>query len=586
MQLEFERSSASSFRPRAWQLAARDAFKASSADDKWSMVVAATGTGKTALGHLLAMEYLDRGERVLWVADQQDLVHQPLAALRQWWPHINGGIVQSGYDDRDAQIVYASKQTILDPERLEGILEHGVPALVVADEAHRSASKGWRDLLTQLSASGSRILGLTATPDREDTKSLSDMWRIVYSYSVLDGIADGVLVQPYVAIDLVPELDLSDVRETGGDYDAHEQERALMRAHIVEHTVASIQRTHLAEALPFHDGTAYFTPEAKGILVFTVSVAQAEATVVALREAGFTAHTVHAKTSKVLRRRLLERFRAGEIDVLCSPAALTTGVDLPYAKVGVLARATKSWALYVQILGRLLRPYEGEDKALLLDLVGASKQHSIVAAPVLVDGSDCEDSPDGRHRYLEIEGTHEGRCQHCGQICKCARNGGGHVFKNGHCKFCRSEQCPESPDVQHHWVPWEDNKRRCVHCAMEIPDPYSLLGKRFAPPKEPVAWKRLACPGRVFAATLGSVGVLFNVETADGFRPFLHSADHLSSLAPSAVSPEMSRLLTDDVARRAAKRKGVYGAQGSAKAMRRACLDAERLAKTLKIWDM
>ena len=573
------------FEPRAWQLEARDAFRRYDTDGKWAMVVAATGTGKTALGHLLAMDYLERGERVLWIADQNELVTQPLATLRKWWPNIRGGIVQAAEDNPSAQIVYASKRTIENTARRNAILDHGEPALVVADEAHRSASKGWRDLLRSLSAGSARVLGLTATPDRDDNKSLSELWNIVYSYSVLDGIADGVLVQPYVTEDRVPELDLSGVSDTAGDYDANQMERELMRAHIVEHTVASIQQTHLAESLPFRDGTAYFSPEAKGILVFTISVAQAEATASALRDAGFVAHTVHGKTPKKLRARLLAAFTRGEIDVLCSPAALTTGVDLPYAKVGVLARATKSWPLYVQILGRLLRPYEGEDKALLLDLVGASRHHSIIAAPVLVDGSDCEDSPDGRHRYLEIEGTHEGRCQHCGQICKCARNQGGHLFKDGRCKHCRAEQCPESPDLQHHWVPWTDNKRCCVHCAMEIPDPFSLLGKRHAPPKEPVAWKRIACPGRVYAAQLGSVGVLFNVETTGGWRPYLHASDRLTALSPSPVTAEMTRLLTDDVARRAAKRKGVYGLQGSGRAMRRACMDAERLAKSLTIWD-
>lgn len=595
------------FAPRKHQIAARDAYLAHD-HTKGAMLVMATGTGKTATAHFIMADYLRAGKRVLWLAHQNRLVKQPLTndgALRKYFPEFLplAGIVQGQqYKDHSARLVYASMQTLAKDKRLQQVLAYGAFDLVVVDEAHHSVSPQYDRLLSTLG--GAHFLGLTATPDREDTRRLSDRWLVVYSYTITDALADGVLLQPYVALDRVPDLDLSKV---GGrrDYTAPDLERALLKAHIVEHTVAAVAKTHAAERLPFRDHTAYLECDLNvgGGIVFTATVEQAKRTAEALRADGWRAEYIAGEmiTDEVLedgshkrvpfpealREDMFSRFERGEIDVLCNAQLITEGVDIPRAQWCVLARPTKSWSLYVQMVGRVLRPYGDQSKALVLDLVGATKVHSIVAAPVLVDGDDCPNADDGTHRFVPIEGTGEGRCLDCGKVIRCYARLGGHRFVDGVCRGCGALQCKDSPNFEHEWVPWEDQKRKCVCCGTEMLDSTSAL---FRPPKarEKIAWHKLSVSGEVFASNLGRHGCLFMVRAdEEHWHPvWVTNDDRLFRLSPSPVHKLMTQALLEDVARRAQKVNGAYGGAEDGKKAKRIVADALALARTHKVWSI
>lgn len=586
-----------SFVPRAWQRKALDAWH-SYTGDRGRMVVAATGTGKTAFGHLVGVPYLEQGERVLWLAHRKELVEQPLKTLGKWWPQLRGGIVRRKKNQCDAPIVYASKDTIIQPGRLDQVLEHGPVKLVVVDECHHSPSPTWELLLEEIErrCPGVVFLGLTATPDREDSRPLKKRWDLVYAHPILQAIADRDLTQPYAVRIKMKEFDKSRIAVSGSDYDVRSAEAELLRAHVIEETVAALQQEHLAQRLPFRDESRVIDPRGLGALVFTVTVKQAELTAAALTAAGIPAEAVHGELGSRERELRLARFELGELSVLCSPVALTEGTDLPRAKVAVIARPSRSWSLFVQMVGRALRAFLDHEFSLLIDLVGATKEHSLIAAPVLVDGDDCDAADDGRHQFTPIEGTFEGRCLHCGLVIKCYRNLGGHLFttrmvtrEDGtqervgepFCRKCGAVQCSLSPDFGHHWIPWRDHKRVCVHCAIEVPDPLAALVNPTERKPEAVAWKDLGNvdSARVWAADLGRVGVLFNVVHDGGFRPYYYYDGRMVPLSASVVSKKEARLLTDDVARRANKVGGYFGGKESERKMRKAMHDAVGLAR-------
>jgi superfamily II DNA or RNA helicase len=50
---------------------------------------------------------------------------------------------------------------------------------------------------------------------------------------------------------------------------------------------------------------------------------------------------------------------------------LTEGFDSPSAEVCILARPTKSLGLYIQMVGRVLRPYKNKENAMVIDHSGA-----------------------------------------------------------------------------------------------------------------------------------------------------------------------------------------------------------------------
>lgn len=573
---------ASDFRARPYQVEAKRAVLGH-AGSAGAMLVMATGTGKTATAHYIAEDWLSSGKRVVWLAHREELLLQPLRTLGKWWPQYRGGIVQRERNEVDADIVYASKDTLKSPKRMAALLERGHPDLLIVDECHHSPSPVYARVIAALRGPNTKMLGLTATPDREDTKKLTTHWEVVYSYSILDALDDGALLPPYAAVDKVPDLDLSQV---GGrrDYIEAELGAELLKAHIVEHTVSRMAATHLARRLPFRDQQAFIAPKGHGCLVFTATVEQARLTAEALQQAGWEARYISGETPPRERSRLLGAFEAGAIEVLCNAVVLTEGTDLPRAGVVVLARPTKSWSLFVQMVGRALRPYEAQERALILDLVGATELHSIVAAPVLVDGTDCDASPDGAHRYLQIDETNEGRCQDCGKVIRCWQRKGGHKFKDGACVTCGARQCPESDDGHHHMVPWQNFKRRCPFCGLEVPDKHAGIAGKRSGKREPIAWKRLMDEYPLYASNLGRHhGCIFNLQVGENWLPMWVHKDKIYRLAPEPVPAMLSVALLEDVARRATKVAGLYGG-GDSRQYRAGLIEALAVARRHRLW--
>ena len=176
--------------------------------------------------------------------------------------------------------------------------------------------------------------------------------------------------------------------------------------------------------------------------------------------------------------------RNGVVLVMGQSSVLTEGTDLPRCSCVVLARPTRSWSLFVQQVGRAMRLFDGQTEALILDLAGATHDHSLVAAPALIGGSRCPQSPSGEHLYRPMaEGR--ARCAHCKATLPCfaalvATEGasGQHDYVEGNCKHCARPQCPEGPENLHHWVRQAGHKRQCLFCGREIHDPGLKPGGR------------------------------------------------------------------------------------------------------------
>lgn len=499
-----------------------------------AMLVMATGTGKTRTALQLVVDTIERGERVLWLAHRKELLEQGLEDLSKSWPQhaSNGGIVQAERNAAGAAVVFGSMDTLRSKKRREVILAHGPIGLVVVDEAHHSMAKTHRTVITAMVGPDTLLLGLTATPDREDGADLGEHWEIVFSYGLLDAIREGYLVPPFAVVKRLANLDLSKVSGRR-DYDDAALGRELLLAGIVEHTVKQMGEPQVCEELPDRQRKKEITARGRSAMVFTATVEQAKLTAAALREAGWTARYIYAETPKDERKRLLRQFKAGDLEILCNAAVLTEGTDLPRASVIVLARPTKSWSLAIQMIGRGLRLYEGKEDCMILDLAGATDEHNLVSAPVLIGGSRCSKSPNGIHDFHPMAKSVKGFCVHCERKIPCylalADGGAGlHAWFDDEddgmrkCRICRRAQCEGSTDGYHHWVPFEDFKRICIDCDMEIPDPHaSMIGARRKP--EAIKIQRLVFPQlrpEIWAVDIVDHGLFFVVRDGDGWRSF------------------------------------------------------------------
>lgn len=340
--------------------------------------VAATGLGKTVMFSALAQR---RAGRTLILVHREELVRQAAAKIREIWPGVDVGVVKGTENEIRSQVVIASVQTLSRPNRLERLMmaiEHdGMLGpvdrfdMVIIDEAHHAAATSYRSILDRLDAGapdGPLLLGVTATPDRGDGRGLDDLFdEIVWSYDIRWGIRAGFLSDLRGKRVTIDALDLSSVRVSRGDYQVGDAGRALTDAGAPDAVVAA----WIEHAL------------GRRTLAFWPTVEAARQCAVAFTNAGVRAGFVSGETPIDERRRVLEAYSCGEIDVLANCAVLTEGYDEPRTDCIIVARPTQSRALYTQMVGRGTRRHPDKIDCLVLDVVGATEDHSLVTIPAL-----------------------------------------------------------------------------------------------------------------------------------------------------------------------------------------------------------
>lgn len=378
---------------RSYQREAVDAVRKAwdNGNNRVAMILA-TGGGKTVcFAHMVAEE----PGRTLVLAHRKELVDQAAGKIAAIDPGILVGVEMA---DRKAglecRVVVASVQTLASRRRIEKWPRDAFTQVVV-DEAHHSVSRTYLGILEYFQCfqeGGTRTLGVTATLARGDKVGLGSVWQTVaYERSVLEMVADGYLVNPK-GISVPIKLDLSGVDVSQGDYAAGQLGEALTEAHF---------ETAVAQAYAAH------APGRPG-LVFTPTVATAQAAAQALREAGFRAEAVWGAMDDDARDAAIKGLRNGDLDVLTNCAVLTEGTDIPRAEVAVMARPTRSSPLFVQMIGRILRPYPGKTDALVLDLVGTTSDHRLctlldLAAGEIPEKAEKERPEDGETLTEAVE---------------------------------------------------------------------------------------------------------------------------------------------------------------------------------------
>jgi len=346
-------------------------------------VVAPTGSGKTVMFAHLISEHTARGGsdyRALVLVHRDELADQAIDKIRQVAPGLHVGKVKADVNETEADVVVASVQTLARPSRLALMLSrqevHGWFGLVVVDEAHHAVAPSWREVLTSLGAFERarlvNVVGFSATLARGDGVGLGSVWqKVVYAVSLTRLIRRGYLADVRGVQVTVDDLDLSDVRQTGGDYQVGALGTALTES-MASRTVAKAYREHAGD---------------RPGVVFAPTVAAAEELTEELHAAGIPSAMVTGTTPTEDRKRIYSEYQAGRTQVLVNCMVLTEGWDAPWASCAVIARPTRSAPLYQQMVGRVLRPYPGKTDALVLDVVGASGLHKLATLIDLEPGA-------------------------------------------------------------------------------------------------------------------------------------------------------------------------------------------------------
>lgn len=327
-------------------------LEAFAASTRAVMICLATGTGKTytAADVIRELGVGRDGRTVLWVAHLRELLDQAERSIKAQIPGVSIGYeVDNRHASKENQVIFGTIQGLSGARgaRLLHAFANRLVLLVI-DEAHRSASASYRHLIHAIKQGcpRSRILGLTATPNRTDKVTLADLYdEIAYSYSTRDAIFDGYLVAPR-GYRISTSTTLKGVKSSGGDFAEGELARRIN----------TVERNELGI-----NAWLKYADKAK-TLVFCAGVEHAEAVAARFRERGISAAAVYGNSKKFpmpdgKRKQIFKDFRAGRITVLCGAQLFVEGFDDPSVECVVFLRPTKSSIYYQQALGRSLRPH-------------------------------------------------------------------------------------------------------------------------------------------------------------------------------------------------------------------------------------
>lgn len=315
------------------------------------VLYAPTGSGKTEMGMEMIRLARKNGKRVLFVCNRVELVGQ--ASRRFYQAGIDHGVIQGQNTwNTGAGVLICSIQTLA---------RRGIPPadFILIDEAHGVA--GSREYLRMLELHNALpVVGLTATPfsrglGREHT------WG-----SVFEGIAKATTIRELVDLGFLVDVeiyapgepDLKGVSIVAGDYNEKQLGEAVDKPKLIGDIVSHWHS--LANNRP--------------TVCFATNIAHSKHITEQFLASGVTAEHIDCYTDEDERKAILGRVASGETRVVSNVGVLAEGWDSPITEVMILARPTRSLIRYIQMAGRILRPFEGKAKALMLDHSGTAQR--------------------------------------------------------------------------------------------------------------------------------------------------------------------------------------------------------------------
>lgn len=350
------------------------------------ILVAPTGSGKTTVGAEIIRSATARERHTYWLVHRRELVQQASDRLKTFG--VDHGIIMRGFPrEHWKPVQVCSVQTLLRRAHTKA------PDLYFIDEAHRALGESYTEILSRNPAA--KLIGLTATPIRTDGRGLGHLFDSIVLCSTPQELTDrGYLVPARVFAPSAP--DVTGVRRTAGDYNqkdlAERADKATLIGDIVDHW----------KRLASHCQT----------VCFAVSIQHSQHIVERFKAAGIPAEHLDGNTPTEEREAILHRIATGATRIVSNVGVWTEGVDVPVMACAILARPTQSLGLYLQMAGRVLRPYDGKTEAIILDHAGCTIQHGFVT-----DDRDwsLEGIEQGRKRKSDSEETGPGVriCQKC-----------------------------------------------------------------------------------------------------------------------------------------------------------------------------
>jgi superfamily II DNA or RNA helicase len=324
--------------------------------NKAPLYVLPTGGGKTLMFSHIAKQAASKSNRVMILVHRREILGQTMSKLYGLGLSAGQVAAQSPMTQRSTVQVGMISTVV---RRIGNIKR---PDLIIVDEAHHAVAGQWQRTLDYW-REVPRI-GVTATPTRLDGRGLRDVFDdLIVGPTIKELVSDGWLSYPVLYRPAQEAALQLHVRR--GDFDRKEQAQALSTRAIIGDVIAHYRET--MDGLP--------------AVAFCPTVEHAHLVAEQFNRAGYTAAPVWGNMPDKDRDAAIQGLASGSVQVVTSCDVISEGVDVPVMVGAILLRRTLSLSLYLQQVGRALRPAPGKDRAVILDHVGNRYLHGHVLQP-------------------------------------------------------------------------------------------------------------------------------------------------------------------------------------------------------------
>lgn len=295
-------------------------------------IVLPCGGGKSVIVAEIAKRTTDKKNRVLFLVHRKELCEQIESTFIRW------GVDMSLCDVMMVQT--ASRR----------IKKLSYPALIITDENHHSLATSYKKIYEAFPKS--KRVGVTATPTRLDGSGLADVNDALIIGVTAKWLINNHYLAPYDYY--APRLvDLTGIKIKRGEFD-----------------VSAIESIMIDKAV-YGDVIHYYKEFAEGMqaVCYCTTVKHSVEMAKKFRSAGIEAEHIDGNTPKEERKRIIDEFRRGAVDILCNVDLISEGFDVPDCQCAILLRPTQSLTLYIQQSMRCMR-YRPGKRAVIIDHVG------------------------------------------------------------------------------------------------------------------------------------------------------------------------------------------------------------------------
>jgi superfamily II DNA or RNA helicase/HKD family nuclease len=339
-----------------------------------ALVISATGTGKTYLAALDVRQTSPRPQRVLFVVHRERIAAAALKSFQKvLGDRYTYGLYGGGHADTDASCLFCTVQTLSRPENLAQFSPDAFDYIII-DEVHRAGASSYQRIVDHFTPSF--LLGMSATPERNDEFDIYKMFNHVVAYEIrLQGALENHLVVPFHYFGVAEED-----KPHSGTFEDAEIDR--LAARVIDQS----------------EKYGYSGPRVKG-LVFCSGQREALGLADAMGRLGYRAVALVGTSSDDAREEAMCRLEQddpeGALDYIVTVDVFNEGVDIPTVNQVIMVRPTDSAIIFVQQLGRGLRINPEKEYVNVIDFVGNySNNYNI---PVALNGDRSYQKETLRH---------------------------------------------------------------------------------------------------------------------------------------------------------------------------------------------